>query len=182
MASAFDKAIAHTLGLEGGYVDHIDDSGGATNYGITEQVARAYGYAGPMAALPLKLAVDIYRRNYWDLLWLDRIAMLSEPVALELFDTAVNCSPGFAGRSFQRALNVLNRGGTDFSDIKVDGLLGRATAASLSAYIAKRGDGAIPVLISVLNSLQGAYYVAVAERRHKNESFVYGWFRNRAKA
>lgn len=181
MTSAFDKALAHTLGLEGGYSNHEDDSGGVTNYGITEQVARAFGYSGPMVALPLKVAVDIYRQNYWDLLRLDQVAMLSEEVAIEMFDTAVNCSPGFAGRSFQRCLNVLNRGAKDFADIEVDGLIGKVSVSSLATFLAKRGKNAGPVLLTMLNSLQGAYYVGLAEKREKDEAFIFGWFMNRVK-
>lgn len=179
MISVFDKALGHTLGIEGGYSDNPDDSGGVTNYGITEQTARAFGYTGPMAALPLKVAVDIYRRNYWDLLWLDQIAVISEEVAIELFDTAVNCSPGFAGRTFQRALNVLNQSGRLYPDLALDGLLGRVSIAALQSYIGKRGAQGEKVLVKVLNSLQGAHYVSIAESRVKNESFVYGWFLNR---
>lgn len=180
VTGTFDIALAHTLGIEGGYSNDPNDSGGATNYGITERVARAYGYTGPMAALPRSTAVDIYRRNYWDLLWLDQIAALSEEVAIEMFDTAVNCSPGFAGRTLQRALNALNRGAADFADMTVDGLIGKVTVADLTAYFMKRGktDGT-KVLLRVLNSLQGAYYIAVAEKNPKNESFVYGWFLQR---
>ena len=37
---------------EGGYVDHPADKGGATCFGITQAVARAHGYAGPMRQLP----------------------------------------------------------------------------------------------------------------------------------
>jgi len=179
MTSAFDKALEHTLGIEGGFSDDPRDSGGATNYGITEQVARAFGYTGPMAALPRKVAVDIYRHNYWDLLHLDQIAMLSEDVAIELFDTAVNCGTGFAARSLQRALNVLNRSGTDYLDMTVDGLLGQVSLSALSSYLTRRSRNGVKVLLRVLNSIQGSHYITLAEKRGKDEAFVFGWFLHR---
>jgi len=35
------------------------------------------------------------------------------------------------------------------------------------------------VLCRALNCLQGAYYIELAERREKDERFVYGWLKNR---
>ena len=35
MSDTFKKALAHVLAHEGGYADHPDDPGGATNFGIT---------------------------------------------------------------------------------------------------------------------------------------------------
>jgi lysozyme family protein len=46
-------------------VNHPADRGGPTRFGITEAVARAHGYAGPMALLPREEAAAIYRRLYW---------------------------------------------------------------------------------------------------------------------
>jgi hypothetical protein len=31
----------------------------------------------------------------------------------------------------------------------------------------------------MLNSLQGSSYVEIAERREKDEKWIYGWFKNR---
>ena len=39
-------------------------------------------------------------------------------------------------------------------------------------------DGEV-VLVRALNSLQGAFYVELAEKRQKDEAFVYGWLLNR---
>ncbi|KKM08171.1 hypothetical protein LCGC14_1726580, partial [marine sediment metagenome] len=46
--NAFDSATKHTLGIEGDFSDDPADSGGATKWGITESVARAFGYSGRM--------------------------------------------------------------------------------------------------------------------------------------
>ena len=47
-----DGLIDGLIEREGGYVDHPADKGGPTCFGITQAVARAQGYAGPMRELP----------------------------------------------------------------------------------------------------------------------------------
>lgn len=177
--SAFDKALKHTLGIEGGYSDDRRDSGGKTQYGITEAKARAFGYRGTMRDLPLTLAIQIYREDFWDIIRLDQVAELSEPVALEMFDTGVNCGIGVPVRFLQRLLNVFNREQIDYPDIVVDGVMGRNTLAALRAFLNRRGKLGSQVLVEALNSLQGAFYTDLAERRSKDEAFMFGWFANR---
>jgi lysozyme family protein len=179
MTTAFDRALAHTVGIEGGYSNHPADSGGATCFGITERVARAFGYMGEMRDLPISVATDIYQQNYWKLLNLDVVAAMSIPVALELFDTAVNTKQGFAAQSFQRCLNIFNREQADYSDVEVDGLIGGDTLASLAAYLSKRRVLGEQVLVEALNSLQGAFYVTLGEARSKDEAFIFGWYAQR---
>ena len=60
------KIIDEILRTEGGYVFDPDDSGGETNFGITKDVARAYGYTGCMRDLTRDQAFDIYVARYWD--------------------------------------------------------------------------------------------------------------------
>lgn len=175
----FDRALLHTLGIEGDFSNDPADSGGATRFGITEAVAREFGYKGDMASLPLEFAKAVYKQKYWDLLHLDLVAAVSERVAVELFDTAVNTGVVFAGKSLQRALNVFNREQADYQDVTVDGLIGPATLRALHAFIAKRGMQGVGVLFSALNCLQGAFYIDLAERRSKDEKFTYGWFLHR---
>lgn len=175
----FDRALQHTLGVEGGFSNDAADSGGATRFGITEVVAREFGYKGEMSALPIEFAQQVYRAKYWDLLHLDLVAALSERVAIELFDTAVNTGVAFAGKSFQRALNALNREQADYVDVAVDGLIGPATIRSLRAFLSKRGGEGELVLFTALNCLQGSFYIELAERRAKDEKFLYGWLKNR---
>lgn len=175
----FEKGLKHTLGIEGGYADDPRDSGGKTRYGITEGKARAFGYAGAMHELPLELAVRIYREDYWDIIRLDRVAEMSEGVALEMFDTGVNCGVGVPVKFLQRLLNIFNREQRDYPDITVDGLIGHNTLAALRAFLTRRGKLGSDVMVEALNSLQGAFYTELAERRPKDEAFTFGWFANR---
>ena len=85
-----DILVDNLIAREGGFVDHPADRGGPTNWGITEAVARAHGYTGPMALLPRGEAAAIYRRLYWLRPRFDAVARRAPHVAAELFDTAVN--------------------------------------------------------------------------------------------
>jgi len=170
------KLINELIVIEGGYTDDPDDSGGETNFGITRAVATRYGYKGSMRDLPKQIAFDIYAARYWDKMHCDQIVALSEKIAAEVFDTGVNMGTGRAGIFLQRSLNVMNNRGHYYPDIIVDGAIGNNTIKSLRAYINRRGDD---VLYRALNSLQGAFYITLAERRVKDERFVYGWFKNR---
>ena len=181
MSDAFDAAIADLLGVEGDYADDPADSGGATRYGITEAVARRHGYTGSMRLLPLAVAKEIYRADYWDSQQLDAISMLSRPIAEELFDTGVNCGIGRAGEFLQAALNVFNRQGRDYPDLDVDGRIGNKTVEAVGAFLGLRKAPGETVLLRALNCQQGAFYIELAERREKDERFVFGWFLQRVK-
>jgi lysozyme family protein len=163
---------------EGGYVDHPADKGGPTCFGITEAIARAHGYAGPMRQLPRDEAAAIYTRLYWLRPRLDEVARRSERLAAELFDTGVNMGPAVAITFLQRALTALNRNGKDYPDLVPDGRIGTATLAALDAFLALRASGET-VLLRALEALQGERYLRLAERRPANEAFLYGWLTNR---
>lgn len=171
----FEVAVAHTLGIEGGYSDHPSDRGGRTNWGITEGVAREDGYVGDMRALPKARALAIYRRLYWDRIGLDWVAAVEPLVALECFDTGVNMGVALPVRWLQRLLNALNRQGADFADVAIDGNAGPATAAALRALLRKRDARGRDVVLAYLDALQGARYVELAEARAANEDFLFGW-------
>lgn len=182
MTALFERLVTDLLAREGGYVHHRDDRGGETRFGITEAVARQHGYHGPMQALPRAVAVEIYRQQYWIRPGFDRVAALSAAVAEELFDAGVNMGTAVAGRFLQRALNVLNRQGRDYADLVVDGVVGPRTLEALSRFLAVRGREGEAVLLTALRCLRGERYIALAEQREANESFVYGWLRTRVGA
>jgi lysozyme family protein len=174
-----DQLIDELITREGGFSNHPADRGGKTRYGITEAVARAHGYAGPMALLPRGEAAAIYRRLYWLRPAFDQVARRSPRVAAELFDTGVNMGPGVATTFLQRALTALNRNGKDFADLTPDGRVGSVTLAALDAFLDLRGAGGEVVLMRALEALQGERYLRLAEKRPANEAFLYGWLANR---
>jgi len=178
--SDIGELIDAVIDREGGYVDQPDDKGGPTCFGITEAVARANGYAGPMQHLPRGLAESIYQRLYWTRPRLDEIGKRSPRLAAELFDTGVNMGPAVAVTFLQRALTALNRNGKDYPDLTPDGRVGPVTLAALDGFLAARGRASgETVLLRALEALQGERYLRLAERRPANEAFLYGWLANR---
>lgn len=103
----FDTAVAKVLGHEGDFSDHPADPGGKTRFGITEEVARRIGYKGDMRELPLDLAKQIYKRDYWDAVKADQ---LPAGVRYAVFDAAVNSGVKQATLWLQRALGVADDG------------------------------------------------------------------------
>lgn len=170
------KILDTLLETEGGFVDDPADSGGATNYGITENVARAHGYYGDMKLMSVDIARGIYSQSYWGAIHGDDMLPISMAITREVFDTAVNLGVGRASEFLQRVLNVLNYGGVDYGDVVVDRRIGPVTLAALRDCFLSKGEG---IILLALNCLQGQYYIDLAERHPKNERFVYGWLANR---
>lgn len=173
------QIINDIIDREGGYINDPSDSGGETNFGITLNVARNFGYSGLMKDLPRSVAFQIYAATYWDSLKLDLVEQKSAILAEELADTAVNMGVGRAGEFLQRCLNVFNNGGVDYPNLKVDGQVGFKTIECLNKFLDKRGQNGIKVLFKALNCLQGAFYIELCEKREKDEKFIVGWLLNR---
>lgn len=174
-----DQIIDGILQREGGHVNHPNDRGGPTNWGITEGVARANGWREDMRAMPQSFARDVYMRRYWLEPGFGKVALICPTIAEELADTGVNMHPRTAARFLQRALNVMNQEARLFQDLVVDGDIGPTTLNALVAYLKHRGPVGERVLLTALNCLQGAGYIEIAEGRPNQEAFVYGWLRER---
>lgn len=171
---AFEKALATTLAHEGFFSNDPQDRGGATTWGITEQVARKHGYRGDMKDLPVETAKEIYRKSYWDKNRLDEVADYYEPIAAEMFDTGVNMGVSTAGEFLQRAINCLNRNQTLFPDLEVDGIIGSKTINALGKL---GGSTEKQAVLITLNALQGERYVAICERDPRQEKYYLGWIK-----
>lgn len=172
-----DEIIAKTLKAEGGYSNHIDDKGGATRYGITEAVARENGYKDDMQALSLDLAIKIYKSEYWLQPKFGLVHNLNANVAMELFDTGVNCGQPFAKKAFQQALNLLNQNGKLYADLVVDGSIGQKTLEALKIVLARPNGES--VMLKVLNGLQFERYKDICESNLNQEAFMWGWTSHR---
>jgi lysozyme family protein len=174
-----NEIIDKVIHDEAGFIDHPNDPGGATMYGITEKVARKHGYKGHMRELPLSIAKAIYYHDYVIDPGFDKVLLLSPDVAAELVDTGVNLGQSTASEFFQQLLNTFNLNGKLYADIGVDGDIGPATINAFAAYLRERKDKGVSVMLKGLNCLQGAHYVAIAKSNKKLEDFTFGWFSNR---
>ena len=180
MSDSWTARIDALLAREGPYSDDANDRGGATAWGITEAVARAFGYTGRMQTLTQAGAAAIYRARYVVQPQFDQVDQIDGPLAGRLFDIGVNCGPAEGVRFLQRSLNVLNREGTLFPNLTVDGGLGAITLAALRAFIGARGDDGRRVLRGMVAAQQSVHYVEIAEHDASQEAFEFGWQLNRA--
>lgn len=104
---------------EGGYVNHPNDPGGETMYGVTKRVAQAHGYWGDMRHLPKSLAKEITEKSYYKAVKGDQLDRL---IAMQLTDAAYNHGNRRAVKFLQAAV-----------DASQDGLIGPRTLAAVNA-------------------------------------------------
>lgn len=174
-----DQIFDAILGKEGGYVNNPADKGGPTRWGITEATARAHGYSGDMRVLPRETALAILTADYWTGPRFDQVAAVSPVIAAEICDTGVNMGPSVPAKWLQRWLTAMNSGGTLYPDLTPDGQIGPRTIVALTAFLKVRGKEGESVLLKALNCSQGARYLELAEQRSANETFLYGWVKER---
>jgi len=173
------KYIDDLIAREGGYVDHPNDRGGPTNHGITEQVARAWGYTGDMKSISKTLAASIYQERYWIATGFWMVSTVSEAIAEEMFDTGVNMGPDHPSRWLQKALNALNAQGKRYPDLTVDGKIGKMTVHTLKTFLMNRYPDGEKVMLRILNGLQTCRYMDIAEKNQSQEDFIFGWVLHR---
>ena len=113
----FDEAFNQLLIHEGGFSDAKADPGGPTKFGVTEAVARNFGYAGDMRDLTLNMASDIAHHQYWEPVRADE---LPEAIRYAVFDAAYHSGVTQSVRWLQRAV------GAD-----ADGIIGPDTLARI---------------------------------------------------
>ena len=129
-----EQIAREIVGREGGYVDHPNDPGGATKYGVTIHTMRALGLdltrdgvvdRADVKALTLDQAVDIFLRHYFEK---PRLGLLPAILQDTVFDMQVNAGSQ-AVRILQRLLREMG-----FA-VTVDGALGPQTAGAATEAI-----------------------------------------------
>ncbi|MGR3495235.1 glycoside hydrolase family 108 protein [Citreimonas sp.] len=122
-----DICIRRILKHEGGYVNHKDDPGGATNLGVTIGTLKRIGIdvdgdgdsdIADLRALRVSDAVKVYRRFYWDKVEAD---LLPVGVDYAVADYAVNSGVSRASKALQGIVGV-----------KQDGVIGPKTLAAVN--------------------------------------------------
>lgn len=99
----FYEFIERVLSHEGGYVNHVSDPGGETNWGISKRSYPALN----IKQLTREDAIEIYRRDFWKPVKGDQ---LPEEFAFQALDAAVNHGVGNAIRWMQRAAGTADDG------------------------------------------------------------------------
>lgn len=115
MSQTFLHCWAFTLDVEKGFF--ADPVGGDTMWGITERVARAWGYKDAMKDLPIEVAQAIAQHEYFDRYQCDQ---LPRAFAMLVFDTAYH--GGKPVKWLQMAIGV-----------PADGIIGAKTIAAARA-------------------------------------------------
>ncbi len=150
--SMFPAAVALVIELEGGekLLSDPQDPGGLTKYGISQR-------ANPdvdVRTLSRLQAEQIYKARYWDPIRGDELPW---PLALVVFDAAVNCGLDAAVQMLQIAVGVRN-----------DGILGPETLS------AARRVSSIEALIQ-LSCRRIEYYQRIVDRRPASLKYLRGW-------
>jgi len=174
VGAAVAAIIAAVFALEGGFVDHPNDPGGATNWGITERVARANGFSGDMRDLTRSEAFTIYEREYVRKPGFLPLVEIDPAVAEEVIDTGVNMGPARPTRFFRQALNEVCRTRLPIAPVM--------DAVTVQAWRDCRANVGRPACVSVLNSLdrqQRAEYDRLVEVNPRLKVFHRGWINHR---
>lgn len=141
MSKNFKTALQRVLKHEGGYVNHPSDPGGETNFGITKNTAKQFGYTGSMRLIPADVVEKIYFEQFWKTLDCGNYHFA---FGFQLFDAGVNHGLKNARKLLQRAVGV-----TD------DGIVGKATLAAIQKV-------PTAILITSFNAERISFYTKIS--------------------
>lgn len=126
--------LAHTpvvLGAEGGYANHADDPGGATNYGVTQKTYDAHRRAWRLPPRDVRLITgdEVHRiyGSYWRAAACPALADAGlERLALVVYDWSINAGQARARNYLQAVLAEL------VEPMPVDGIVGPRTRRAIA--------------------------------------------------
>ena len=145
--------VEDILKREGGYVNHKNDPGGETKYGI----AKRSHPDEDIKNLKKTRAVEIYEQHYWVP---SKASSLPDSLRSTYFDMVVNMGQRRAVKILQKACN--SKG----CKLVVDGLIGKKTMAA-----SKKIDNSRLKVFRIL------FYTDLVDRKPKLMDFIVGWLR-----
>lgn len=169
MASSVDEIAREIVEREGGFVDHPNDPGGATKYGVTIGTMQRLGLdldrdgdvdIDDVRALTVEDAVGIFKRHYYRK---PGIWRLPDPLQPTVFDMYVNAGSN-AGRLLQTVINRTGIAGR----LTVDGVIGPDTASAASMCHDAMGD----LLVDAYGIERRDYYYRIADRNARLRTFA----------
>lgn len=146
----FTKCIKVILENEGGYVNHPNDPGGETNFGICK---RNYPDLN-IKTITRNQAIQIYHKDYWNKMNL--LGIYDENLVLHLFDMGVNAGIRTAIKMIQRIVEA-----------QVDGIIGNETTFLINNFTEDLTD--------IYKQERKKYYFSIARRKPEMQIFLGGW-------
>jgi lysozyme family protein len=123
MECNFESALEMVLEVEGGYVNHKKDKGGATNKGITLATLKRHNPKATITDLKI-ISNEMLRKIYYEDYWLKASCdKLPHGLDILVFDTAVNSG-------VYRAVIILQA----ICGVKQDGIIGKQTLAAIESF------------------------------------------------
>lgn len=165
----FQIALAWLFKTEGGYVNDPDDPGGATRYGISLRYLKTKGKLGDIngdgiidvddiEVLDKPQAALFYLTDFWHTCQCDELPL---PLAIIVFDQAVNTGVGTASRCLQAHVHA-----------KVDGVIGPVTLAAVATHFYRNPTWFIASYLGK----RATYYHDITLANSSLSKFLKGWF------
>lgn len=163
MNPRFQQCLKVILQNEGGYVNHKNDRGGSTNFGITQRVYDEFNKSRNQPERDVKFIHEsevetIYYTSYWLPASCDK---LPEPLDLLVLDFAVNSGVGRAAKMLQACVGVTQ-----------DGKIGKNTIAAIANKVMQIG---IDKVCFIYLEARKGFFNGIVERDSSQKVFLKGW-------
>lgn len=166
----YDDPIGIILEHEGGYVNHVNDKGGPTNFGVTQATYSKWlgrpATIDEIKNMKVETAREIYETQY---LTGPRIHTLPNPhPQILILDMAINHGPRNAIKMLQRTVNLAG-----FGPISVDGVMGPGTRGATERAQKAMGN----YFQNAIVEERIKFYNRIVERNSSQKVFLKGWLR-----